>query len=354
MNAVDNNKISPTPEVLIGLEKVKTYFAHHKRVTGRVTSWIKAVDGVSLKIYLGECLGLVGESGCGKSTLGRTILRLAPLKAGWIRFKGEEIQDLDDRGFKPYRKRLQMVFQDPRASLNPKMKVRQILKEALMINPGFDKGRYLERAAELMNMVDLRPEHLFRYPHEFSGGQQQRVCIARALATRPDFLVFDEATSALDVSVQAQMLNLMARLRQQLQLTYLFISHDLSIMEHICDRVAVMYAGRIVEVQNARHLFVSPRHPYTKALRDAVPVADPTRRDELATLPGEVPSLIHPPSGCRFHPRCGYATKRCRQIEPPVEYLEAGNWVCCHHFDNLRQAGAPAKLPTDKTIGEGR
>ena len=320
---------------LIDLENINTWFPHQKTLAGKVTAWIKAVDGVTLKIFSGECLGLVGESGCGKSTLGRTILKLAPLKSGKIKFNGEDIQDLGDRGFQPFRPKMQMVFQDPRASLNPKMTVRQILTEALAICPEIDKKQYAQRATELMNMVDLRPEHLFRYPHEFSGGQQQRICIARALATQPEFLVFDEATSALDVSVQAQIINLMADLQKRLNLTYLFISHDLSIMEHICHRVAVMYAGRVMEIQDADALFSAPRHPYTKALRDAVPIADPTRRDGMSILEGEVPSLLAPPDGCRFHPRCQYATERCSNVVPEADLIKPGNWVRCHHHRAL-------------------
>ncbi len=320
---------------LIDLENINTWFPHQKTLAGKVTAWIKAVDGVTLKIFSGECLGLVGESGCGKSTLGRTILKLAPLKSGKIKFNGEDIQDLGDRGFQPFRPKMQMVFQDPRASLNPKMTVRQILTEALAICPEIDKKQYAQRATELMNMVDLRPEHLFRYPHEFSGGQQQRICIARALATQPEFLVFDEATSALDVSVQAQIINLMADLQKRLGLTYLFISHDLSIMEHICHRVAVMYAGRVMEIQDADALFSAPRHPYTKALRDAVPIADPTRRDGMSILEGEVPSLLAPPDGCRFHPRCQYATERCKKVVPEADLIKPGNWVRCHHHRAL-------------------
>ncbi len=320
---------------LIDLENINTWFPHQKTLAGKVTAWIKAVDRVTLQIFSGECLGLVGESGCGKSTLGRTILKLAPLKSGKIKFNGEEIQGLGDRGFQPFRPKMQMVFQDPRASLNPKMTVRQILTEALAICPEIDKKQYAQRATELMNMVDLRPEHLFRYPHEFSGGQQQRICIARALATQPEFLVFDEATSALDVSVQAQIINLMADLQKRLNLTYLFISHDLSIMEHICHRVAVMYAGRVMEIQDADALFSSPRHPYTKALRDAVPIADPTRRDGMSILEGEVPSLLAPPDGCRFHPRCQYATERCSKVVPEADLIKPGNWVRCHHHRAL-------------------
>jgi len=325
-----------TSNVLISLKNIKTHFPHKKTVTGKAVSWIKAVDGVTLNLFAGECLGLVGESGCGKSTLGRSVLRLVPVKSGSITFDGEEIQDLNDQKLRRFRPRMQMVFQDPRGSLNPKMTVLQILKEALYICHEALKNEYLESAAQLMNMVDLRPEYLFRYPHEFSGGQQQRICIARALATEPKFLVFDEATSALDVSVQAQIINLMDKLRKKLQLTYLFISHDLSIMAHICHRIAVMYAGQITEIQDAKALFHSPKHPYTKALRDAVPIADPTRNYDLATLKGEVPSLLNPPDGCRFHPRCEMATEICKHEPPKMDNLKSGDWVRCHHHDKMK------------------
>jgi len=336
---------------LIQLNRVKTHFVYQKSFWGRPTQWVRAVDGVNLRIFAGECLGLAGESGCGKSTLGRSILCMAPVVSGAVRFRGEEIQQLDAAQMRPLRPKMQMVFQDPRASLNPKMTILQILQEALAICPGFDYNRRLERAAELLDTVDLRPEHLFRYPHEFSGGQQQRICIARALATEPEFIVFDEATSALDVSVQAQVINLMRRLQQRLNLTYLFISHDLSIMEQVCHRIAVMYAGRIMEVQPSQALFRSPRHPYTKVLRDALPVADPKRRRELATLGGEVPSLVDPPSGCRFHPRCAYATAICRREEPPMHVFDEGNWVRCHHHQKLEERGklaVPSPLPGEK------
>ncbi len=322
-------------KAIIELNRVQTHFPRKPRFLRPPLEWVRAVDGVSLDIFAGECLGLAGESGCGKSTLGRSILCMAPVVSGSIRLHGKEIQHLDEAQLRPLRPKMQMVFQDPRASLNPKMKVLQILGEALSISPGFDPKRAQERAAELLHTVDLRPEHLFRYPHEFSGGQQQRICIARALATQPEFIVFDEATSALDVSVQAQVINLMADLQQRLNLTYLFISHDLSIMEQVCHRIAIMYAGKIMEVQHAQALFGSPRHPYTRVLRDALPVADPKQIHELATLPGEVPSLVHPPPGCRFHPRCTYATDICRRVEPRMSILDAGNRVRCHHHERL-------------------
>ena len=325
--------------VLIELSQVRTWFPYMKSPFGRVKSWIKAVDDVSLKIFEGECLGLVGESGCGKSTLGRTILRLAPLYSGEITFMEESIGQLDHVQLKPFRARMQMVFQDPKASLNPKMTVFQILSEALHLNAGVEKREYLEESVKLLDLVDLRPEHIYRYPHEFSGGQQQRISIARALATDPEFIVFDEATSALDVSVQAQILNLMADLQKKFNLTYLFISHDLSIMEHVCNRVAVMYGGEIVEVQEAANLFQYPRHPYTKALKNAVPVADPDAKHDLGILTGEVPKLSDPPPGCHFHPRCEFAGDICSKKSPQVSKTSEKSWVRCHFHDLLWEQG---------------
>jgi len=325
-------------DTLIQLQGVKTYFPHAKTALGRVRSWIKAVDNLDLDIYRGQNLGLVGESGCGKSTLGRTILRLAPLLEGKIIFDGREIQHLAGRALQPYRPKMQMVFQQPQSSLNPKMTVLQILTEALRICGNGRERSYLDRAAHLLELVDLRPEHLFRYPHEYSGGQQQRICIARALATEPQFIIFDEATSALDVSVQAQILNLMNRLQRKLNLTYLFISHDLSVLEQVCHRIAVMYAGHIMEIRRADDLFTSPRHPYTKMLRDSVPIADPTMKQTLVSIAGEPPNLSNPPNGCRFHPRCPYAVKLCSQELPGVSSLSRSEEVHCHRqselFDN--------------------
>ncbi len=325
---------------LIELEKVNTWFPGKKNILGKPRSWIKAVSDVSLNIIEGECLGLVGESGCGKSTLGRTVLRIAPLHSGEIRFMGDPIGTLSSKGLKPYRSKMQMVFQDPKASLNPKMTIFTILKEALVLNARVAKHAYLEQAVELLHRVDLRSEHIYRYPHEFSGGQQQRICIARALATDPRFIVFDEATSALDVSVQAQVINLMKNLQSAFNLTYLFISHDLSIMEHVCSRVAVMYAGQIVEIQDSRALFDTPRHPYTKSLKNAVPVADPELPNTLEILKGEVPKLTDPPSGCHFHPRCNYAKNICRQKSPLKSETGDHSWVRCHFHETLWAQGA--------------
>ncbi len=331
---------------LIELSEVCTWFPHIRSPFGKTKSWIKAVDDVSLNIFTGECLGLVGESGCGKSTLGRTILRLAPLYSGKIRFMDKEIGQLSNAQLREYRARMQMVFQDPKASLNPKMSVFQILGEALRLNAKVAKEGYLEQSVQLLDLVDLRPEHIYRFPHEFSGGQQQRISIARALATDPEFIVFDEATSALDVSVQAQILNLMDELQQKLNLTYLFISHDLSIMEHVCDRVAVMYGGQIVEVQESTKLFIEPRHPYTRALKRALPLADPEKRHDLGILKGEVPKLTSPPPGCRFHPRCDFAKELCISNRPEMSMIGQGTWVRCHFQEQLWEQG----LLTDEEI----
>lgn len=320
---------------LIRLEHVNTWFPCRKPLIGRPEAWIKAVNDVSIDILRGESLGLVGESGCGKSTLGRTILRLAPLHSGAVRFSGADIGRMGPDGLKPYRPLMQMVFQDPRASLNPKMTVFDIIREALVLNRKIKKKDRLEHAVRLLGLVDLRPEHIYRYPHEFSGGQQQRISIARALATDPQFIVFDEATSALDVSVQAQIINLMTSLQKKLDLTYLFISHDLSIMEHVCKRVAVMYAGRIIEVQDSRSLFTRPRHPYTRALENAIPVADPESVRPLGILRGEVPKLSAPPPGCHFHPRCRFAEAVCTREAPPVSRFSQNSWVRCHFHDTL-------------------
>jgi len=325
---------------LIKLSHVRTWFPYDKTMLGKPTSWIKAVDDVSLEINRGECLGLVGESGCGKSTLGRTILRLAPLHSGEVYFHDENIGLLNSSQLRKFRSKMQMVFQDPKASLNPKMTVFQILSEALRLNDSIAKEDYLEQSVLLLDLVDLRPEHIYRYPHEFSGGQQQRISIARALATNPEFIVFDEATSALDVSVQAQILNLMGRLQKKFNLTYLFISHDLSIMEHVCNRVAVMYGGQIIEVQEAGQLFTHPRHPYTRALKKAVPIADPKKIHDLGILMGEVPKLTNPPEGCRFHPRCEFAEEVCSQKVPAINQTGANNWVRCHLHEKLWKQGS--------------
>ncbi len=293
---------------------------------------VKAVDGVSLAVRAGETLGLVGESGCGKSTLGRTVLRLIDPSAGSIRFEGRDITRLSQSALRPMRRRMQMIFQDPYASLNPRMRVREIVGEALDIHHLGAAGSEREARVEaLLKRVGLRPDQGARYPHEFSGGQRQRVGIARALAVEPRFIVADEPISALDVSIQAQIVNLLKDLQEELGLTYLFVAHDLKIVEYLSHRVAVMYLGRVVEESPAAGLYAEPLHPYTRALLSAVPVPDPTRPRRRLVLAGDVPSPINPPSGCTFHPRCPIAKKGLCDVESPaLRPLRDGHHVACH------------------------
>ena len=280
-------------------------------------------------------MGLVGESGCGKTTLGRTILRLHEPTSGRIVYDGEVIYDSEKnikKDMYPYRRKMQIIFQDPSASLDPRMTVREIIGEALDIHGLYQKNRN-ERIKELIKKVGLNEEHSNRYPHEFSGGQQQRIGIARALAVEPEFIVCDEPISALDVSIQAQIVNMLEDMQNELGLTYLFIAHDLSVVKHISDRIGVMYLGKLVELVDAQRLYENPLHPYTKSLLSAIPVPDPevTRQKSRIKLQGEIPSPINPPTGCRFHERCQYATEKCSQIEPQIRELEDGHFVSCHN-----------------------
>ncbi|MDH4202953.1 MAG: dipeptide ABC transporter ATP-binding protein [Phycisphaerae bacterium] len=304
--------MSETKKHLVEVKDLKTHFPIKAGVLSRTVGHVKAVDGVSFTIEAGKTLGLVGESGCGKTTVGRTLIRLIPPTAGAFTFEGEDIFVASTGRMKAIRRDIQMMFQDPYGSLNPRMTVETIVGEALGVHRISTGNKRRDRVVDLLKKVGLSPEHLNRYPHEFSGGQRQRIGIARALALDPKFIICDEPVSALDVSIQSQIINLMQDLQSQLNLTYLFIAHDLAVVEHISDWVAVMYLGRIVEYASREELYANPKHPYTRALLSAIPEPDPTRRKPRILLAGEVPSPSNPPSGCPFHPRCPLAEEQCR------------------------------------------
>jgi oligopeptide transport system ATP-binding protein len=306
---------------LLEVRDLKKHFPIRRGVFSRTVGHVKAVDGVSFEIREGETLGLVGESGCGKTTVGRTILRLLEPTSGEVLFEGRSVPELNGNDMRALRRKMQIIFQDPYSSLNPRMTVGGMLNEALKIHKLARGEEARERIAELLELVGLAPEHARRYPHEFSGGQRQRIGVARALAVSPKLIVADEPVSALDVSIQAQIINLLQDLQERLGLTYLFIAHDLSVVEHISDRVAVMYLGKLMEIATAGDLYSGPRHPYTQALLSAVPVPDPSRKSSRILLKGDVPSPANPPPGCPFHPRCHKAVPECSDAFPaPVDF----------------------------------
>ncbi len=321
--------VSDNP-ILLDARDVVKYYPIRGGVFLKEVASVKAVDGVSLTIRRGETLGLVGESGCGKTTFGRNILRLEEPTAGKVFFDGEDILTYDPQQMRSLRRKMQIIFQDPFSSLNPRKPVSQIIGEPLLVHGVKSRKQREERVEQLLNVVGLRPEHMRRYPHMFSGGQRQRIGVARALALNPELVVCDEAVSALDVSIQAQVLNLLKDLQQDFGLTYLFISHDLHVVEHISDRVAVMYLGKLVELAAGDILYSRPLHPYTQALLSASPMPDPDLDRKRIILKGDVPSPINPPPGCRFHTRCPYAEDICASTEPQLREVEPGHPVACH------------------------
>ncbi len=329
---------------LLEVKNLRKYFPIRKGFFRRVVGNVRAVDDVSLFINEGETLGLVGESGCGKTTASRCIIRALTPSSGEINFRTDKgdtvnISQFSRAQLHPLRPQMQMIFQDPYSSLNPRMTLFDIVGEPLLVNGMTDRKQRTERVAELLKLVGLRPEFMQRFPHAFSGGQRQRIGIARALALNPRLVVADEPVSALDVSVQAQTLNLLLELQQRLHLTYLFVSHNLSVVKHICDRVAVMYVGKIVETASTEEIFRAPKHPYTAALMSAVPVADPRVKTGNVELQGDVPSPANPPSGCYFHPRCAFAVEKCKTESPVQRELAPNHFVSCHRAEEIKLEG---------------
>lgn len=328
------NSANGREELLVVKDLVK-YFPVRAGLLQRIQAWVQAVDGVSFTVKRGETLGLVGESGCGKTTVGRTILRLIPASSGEVEFEGKSVFELNRKEIKQLRREMQIIFQDPYSSLDPRMPIGESIGEGLQVH---GIGTSQERSAavhQALHLVGLEPYHARRYPHEFSGGQRQRIGIARALVLRPKFIICDEPVSALDVSIQSQVLNILRDLQERLELTYVFIAHNLSVVEHISDRVAVMYLGKIVELADREDLFRLPLHPYTQALMSAIPIADPGMRRERIILKGDVPSPLNPPQGCRFHPRCPVARMgHCDVEEPKIRELEPGHFVACHYAED--------------------
>lgn len=320
-------------KVLLKVENLKKYFPIHQGMFARHVGDVKAVDDVSFELYEGETLGIVGESGCGKSTTGRAIMRLHEPTEGNVLFDGVELTKLSDEQMRKVRREIQMVFQDPYASLNPRHTVEKILEEPLIVHGIGNAKERKKKVHEYLEIVGLSSYHAKRYPHQFSGGQRQRIGIARALMTNPKLIIADEPVSALDVSIQAQVLNLMQKLQEDLKLTYIFIAHDLGVVRHISDRVGVMYLGRLVEIAESELLYAEPLHPYTQALLSAVPIPDPQFEREQLLLTGDIPSPSNPPTGCTFHTRCPHAMEKCKQVIPMLQQVKTGHSVACHLYD---------------------
>ena len=333
---IDNtfNPVEYDPQYILMVNNLKKYFPIKDGFISRTVGYVKAVDGVTFNLKRGTTMGLVGESGCGKTTVGRTILRLSGEKTGGqVLFNGEEVYDKTSKEMRALRTKMQIIFQDPFSSLSPRLPVGEIIGEAVREHNLVPKEQFNDYIDEIMDNCGLQPFHKDRYPHEFSGGQRQRICIARALALNPEFVVCDEPVSALDVSIQAQIINLLKDLQEKFKLTYLFISHDLSVVEHISDTVGVMYLGGLVEYGSTEDIFKNPLHPYTKALFSAIPIPDPTIKMNRIVLEGSIPSPANPPKGCKFHTRCPYATERCKTEAPVQKEIEPGHFVVCHLYD---------------------
>jgi len=317
-------------EPLLEVKDLKKYFPISEGKFGKPSRFVKAVDGVTFEIKKGEAFGLVGESGSGKTTIGRTILRMHDKTEGSVTFNGMDIHKLSKKELQKLRPKMQYIFQDPYSSLNPRMRIGDAIGEPLLHHGLVSKEEMREKVKEVLELCGLATYHIDRFPHEFSGGQRQRIVIARAMALNPDFIVADEPVSALDVSIQAQIINLFSDLKEQRELSYLFISHDLSVVEHLCSKIAIMYLGKIVEIASRDELFNNPKHPYTKALLSAVPIPDPTIKRNRIILKGDIPSPANPPKGCRFHTRCPYATDLCKEVNPELRTLGEGHEVACH------------------------
>ncbi len=333
-NTAQTAEPAPSEDMLLEVKNLKKYFVTEKTLLGTPTRFLKAVDGVSFKVGKGKTLGIVGESGCGKTTMGRTLLRLYDVTDGEVWFNGEKISNLTDKQFEKLRPHMQMIFQDPYASLSPRLTVGEIIGEAARHHKLVDKAHYYDYVIDVMKKCGLQPHYFERYPHEFSGGQRQRICIARALALKPQLVVCDEPVSALDVSIQAQIINMLKDLQKELGLTYIFISHDLSVVKHISDDIGVMYLGTMVEYGSKENIFENTLHPYTKALFSAVPTPNPHVKMKRIILTGDIPSPVNQPKGCKFHTRCSECMEICKTQAPEYIEVEKGHYCACHLYDN--------------------